>query len=269
MKKIKATPTLAKVKVETVLVLRTCAADGSSSYGFKWPESGPVEATDWKPTEECGNGLHGWLWGHGDWSLKAKAEKIKWLVLEVDKSSLIDLCGKVKFPKANVFSSFLAWNDAMVFIPRTPRDRGHHDSHRLLRSRIGHRQVPVTHRPQAATVTRRPQASPVTRRPQAAPVTHRPQATPVTHRPQATTVTHRPQATPVTHRPQATTVTHRPQATPVTHRPQATPVTHRPQATPVTHRPQATTVTHRPQATPVTHRPQATPVGPLVVITLA
>ena len=116
MKKIKATPTLAKVKVETVLVLRTCAADGSSSYGFKWPESGPVEATDWKPTEECGNGLHGWLWGHGDWSLKAKAEKIKWLVLEVDKSSLIDLCGKVKFPKANVVASFLAWNDAMVFI---------------------------------------------------------------------------------------------------------------------------------------------------------
>jgi hypothetical protein len=116
MKKIKATPTLAKVKVETVLVLRTCAADGSSSHGFKWPESGPVEATDWKPTEECGNGLHGWLWGHGDWSLKAKAEKIKWLVLEVDKSSLIDLCGKVKFPKANVVASFLAWNDAMVFI---------------------------------------------------------------------------------------------------------------------------------------------------------
>lgn len=41
---------------ETVLVLRTCAADGSSSHDFKYPESGPVEAKDWKPTEECGNG---------------------------------------------------------------------------------------------------------------------------------------------------------------------------------------------------------------------
>ncbi len=103
-------------KPATVLVLRTCAEDGSSHNGFKWPLSGPVEAKDWKPTKECGDGLHGWLWGHGDWSLKNKAEKIHWLVVEVEQASLIDLGGKVKYPKGNVIANFGHWADAMAFI---------------------------------------------------------------------------------------------------------------------------------------------------------
>ena len=32
---------------------------------FIWPESGLVEAPDWQPTQECGFGLHGVLWGSG------------------------------------------------------------------------------------------------------------------------------------------------------------------------------------------------------------
>ena len=101
---------------ETVLVLRTCQADGTSSHGFKWPESGTVKAYDWKPTKECGNGLHGWLWGHGDWGLKVEGDSIKWLVLEVAKDYIIDLSGKVKFPEANVIATFQNWWDAMKFI---------------------------------------------------------------------------------------------------------------------------------------------------------
>ena len=101
---------------ETVLVLRTCAADGTSSHGFAWPTSGPVEALDWQNTEECGHGLHGWLWGCGDWSLKVKADKLLWLVVEVQKAVIVDLGGKVKFPKGVVVGSFGAWNDAMKFI---------------------------------------------------------------------------------------------------------------------------------------------------------
>ena len=54
----------------TVLVLRTCAADMTSYGGFKWPKSGPVKCDDWKPRAECGNGLHGLLWGVGDGSLR-------------------------------------------------------------------------------------------------------------------------------------------------------------------------------------------------------
>lgn len=83
-----------------------------------------VEAPDWKPTKECGNGLHGWLWGAGNWGLKAKGDNIKWLVLEVEKDSIIDLDGKVKFPKANVVASFSRWADAMKFIrAKLPQDK--------------------------------------------------------------------------------------------------------------------------------------------------
>lgn len=87
---------------EKVLVLRTCRADMTSYRGFKWPESGPVEAPDWQPDEECGNGLHGWLWGVGDYSLKHDDPNAKWLVVEVNASEIIDLEGKVKFPSGNV-----------------------------------------------------------------------------------------------------------------------------------------------------------------------
>ena len=119
-KKVKAKDA---AKPASVLVLRTCAEDGSSHNGFKWPLSGPVEAKDWKPTNECGNGLHGWLWGHGDWSLKNKAEKIHWLVVEVEQASIIDLGGKVKYPKGNVIANFGHWADAMAFIrARRPVD---------------------------------------------------------------------------------------------------------------------------------------------------
>jgi hypothetical protein len=108
---------------ETVLVLRTAAADGSSYNGFRWPESGPVEAPDWSPVAECGQGLHGWLWGHGDWSLKCKDDDARWIVVEVVKADVIDLDGKVKFPRGVVLATFGHWRDAMAFIrARRPVD---------------------------------------------------------------------------------------------------------------------------------------------------
>ena len=48
-----------KTTKETVLVLRTCSADMTSSGGFKWPKRGPVSAPDWVDNFECENGLHG------------------------------------------------------------------------------------------------------------------------------------------------------------------------------------------------------------------
>jgi hypothetical protein len=108
---------------ETVLVLRTAAADGSSYNGFRWPESGPVEAPDWAPVAECGQGLHGWLWGQGDWSLKCKDDDARWIVVEVVKADVIDLAGKVKFPRGVVLATFGHWRDAMAFIrARRPVD---------------------------------------------------------------------------------------------------------------------------------------------------
>ena len=85
-----------------VLVLRTCNADLTSYGGFKWPESGNVECPDWKPTKECGNGLHGWLWGEGEGSLANWGADAKWLVVRIAKDTVIDLGGKVKFPAGEV-----------------------------------------------------------------------------------------------------------------------------------------------------------------------
>ena len=90
---------------KTVLVLRTCRADFSSYGGFVWPASGPVEAPDWSPVPECGNGLHGWLWGEGDGSHEVKEPGAKWLVVEVAEESIVDLGGKVKFPRGVVVFS--------------------------------------------------------------------------------------------------------------------------------------------------------------------
>ena len=78
----KKTKVLKLVKGEA-LMLRTCAADGSSYGGFKWPKSGPVTCPDWKPEAACGHGLHGLLWGAGDGSLLDWPESAAWLVVRI------------------------------------------------------------------------------------------------------------------------------------------------------------------------------------------
>ena len=92
----------AKPKPETVLVLRTCDAQMRAYGGFVWPTSGPVEAPDWNPRAECGNGLHGLLWGEGDGSHLLFDPSARWLVVEVDASEIVDLKGKVKFRRGVV-----------------------------------------------------------------------------------------------------------------------------------------------------------------------
>ena len=85
-----------------VLVLRSSDRDRRAYGGFQYPESGMVEAPDWKPTKECGKGLHGLLWGLGDYSLYNWDEDAVWQVLEVLEADLICLGGKVKFPRAEI-----------------------------------------------------------------------------------------------------------------------------------------------------------------------
>jgi len=100
-RKAKAAPSTPK-QGDTVLVLRLCAADMSSHGGFTWPKMGHVEAPDWKPTVECGNGLHGWLWGDGDYSAAHWTSDSKWLIVEVLAKDVVYLGGKVKFPAGEV-----------------------------------------------------------------------------------------------------------------------------------------------------------------------
>jgi hypothetical protein len=92
-------------KPATVLVMRTCDANMKSCDGFRWPSSGVCAAPDWKPTKACGNGLHGLLWGEGDGELLNWDPSSKWLIVEVIAADVIDLIGKVKFPRGEVVYS--------------------------------------------------------------------------------------------------------------------------------------------------------------------
>ena len=93
-----------------VLVLRTCPPDmvarGSHegvTWAFQWPRSGPVECPDWDPTPKCAHGLHGLLWGDGDWSLLQEKDDSVWLVVEVDSADLVKIdSSKVKFRRGIV-----------------------------------------------------------------------------------------------------------------------------------------------------------------------
>jgi len=86
-----------------VLILRNCNSDMTSYKGFIWPKSGPVEAPDWNPKPECGGGLHGLLWGDGDWSLLRDNPDTIWQVVEVEETDLVKIDEqKVKFHKGKV-----------------------------------------------------------------------------------------------------------------------------------------------------------------------
>ena len=88
---------------ETVLVLRSCYSNLTSFGGFKWKEAGIVEALDFIKNDQCGNGLHGFLWGEGNSNLAIPFHiDAKWLVVKVNKDDIIDLSGKVKYPKGEV-----------------------------------------------------------------------------------------------------------------------------------------------------------------------
>ena len=93
------------------LVLRCCNADMTSRNGFRWPTPdedighgpGVAVAPDWNPETICGGGLHGWLRGEGSPHVANIKHDSKWLVVEVDESTIVDINGEeVKFPRGRV-----------------------------------------------------------------------------------------------------------------------------------------------------------------------
>ncbi len=85
-----------------ILCLKSLPANLKAYEGFQWPEVGPISAPDWKPTQECGNGLHAFKWGVGDVGLACMEEGAKWLVLNVKEEGIVDLDGKIKFEQCEV-----------------------------------------------------------------------------------------------------------------------------------------------------------------------
>ena len=85
-------------------IIRTVKEDYTSYNNFTWPKSGQVKADDFKPTLECGNGLHGLRIG--------QQQPGKWygdgivLLLKVPSSTIIDLNNsKCKFPECKIVMS--------------------------------------------------------------------------------------------------------------------------------------------------------------------
>ena len=112
VKKISAKAALNSSK--KVLILRSNNPNLKSHGGFQWPESGPVECPDWDPQAECGTGLHGFLWGQGNMSLSKRSHDAKWLVVEVNTDDIVNLDGKVKFPKGNVIYCGTWWTACAI-----------------------------------------------------------------------------------------------------------------------------------------------------------
>ena len=112
----------------TSLVLRVCRPDMTAYGGFVWPSDvgATVEAPDWRNDNDCGYGLHGWLYGQGahgcvgHWA----EEGAKWLVLEVETDSIVMLDGKCKFPRATVRFVGEKHDAAAYLIAHEPRAVG-------------------------------------------------------------------------------------------------------------------------------------------------
>ena len=121
-KKKKASPTTATGS--TSLVLRCCRSDMTSKNAFVWPQVGGVaKAPDWRDDANCGHGLHGWLYGQGDHSTSdfANDPEAKWLVVQVEESTIRMLGGKCKFPEGKVVFVGAKSDAAEYIIANEPR----------------------------------------------------------------------------------------------------------------------------------------------------
>jgi hypothetical protein len=58
-----------------------------------------VIAPDWNDNKQCGNGLHGLLFGSGDYTLLNWSPDAVWVVFEI-VGKYVDLVGKIKCEKA-------------------------------------------------------------------------------------------------------------------------------------------------------------------------
>jgi len=106
------------LKPNEVYVIKSVSQEGLAWGGFQWPlEPGAViSAPDWVPDDQCGHGLHGLLEGVGDWTLVARNGK--GLLLAVEKDSIIDLGGKVKFPRCRVLGVFSVYTKAATWLAK-------------------------------------------------------------------------------------------------------------------------------------------------------
>ncbi len=85
---------------DRILALKIVQAGGASSHGFVWPLTvgATVTAPDWKPTNDCGHGLHAWKDGEGNVNdcFYHANEGVIGMVVDADAADVINLGGKIK-----------------------------------------------------------------------------------------------------------------------------------------------------------------------------
>ncbi len=84
-------PPRQKAAAGSIYLLRTCAADGSSYNGFRWPLTvgARVAAPDWDSQPRCGGGLHGLPSGIGGAGLLSFREDAHWLVFRARRADVV------------------------------------------------------------------------------------------------------------------------------------------------------------------------------------
>ena len=85
------------METERGLLLKTTKPDGLAYNGFRWPAEVGAEiiAPDWNPDPgiNCGQGLHGLLWGEGNADLLNWAPGALWRVLSADPADIVSSAG--------------------------------------------------------------------------------------------------------------------------------------------------------------------------------
>ena len=104
--------------IDRLLVVRTASPDGKSQNNFRWPTEGAVECPDWDSNyrRDCGDGLHGLPWAHGDGGLLNWEQNARWLIVEVDLAAgCVGSSGKCRFRRGVVLFCGERY-DALKFI---------------------------------------------------------------------------------------------------------------------------------------------------------
>lgn len=99
-----------------IRLLKAVPPDGKTRNNFFWPHSGPVECPDWNPKEECGGGLHAWLWHktprNDCYEIKPETT---FRVIEVDDDPInfVNLGSKVKFRSGMIIGTASSIEEAI------------------------------------------------------------------------------------------------------------------------------------------------------------
>src|SRR3990167_3245322 len=100
-----------------VLIVKCVGPQGETHDGFRWPMTvgAAVQPTEWRPTAECGHGLHGRPGGLALGGGKDPDWSATWIVFGAQPADVVDLGGKVK-ARCGIVRYVGDWQGATTFV---------------------------------------------------------------------------------------------------------------------------------------------------------